>query len=437
VTTPNPGRPLAFQHQTYAQRVIFGAGCARSELAGEVKLLEASRVLAIAGGSAQAVAAELTAQLPVVAVFSDVHPHVPVAVAEAVRSLAAESRAEVVICIGGGSTIGTAKALALTSGLPIIAIPTTYAGSEVTPVWGLTDEQRKTTGTDVRVLPRTVLYDPELTTSLPVDLTVTSGLNALAHCIDALWAPKANPISSALAVAGIRALRAALPPVRRDGTNLIARADALYGAYLAAVAFAGAGAGLHHKICHVLGGAYGLPHAPMHAVVLPHVLAFNAPAVPRIAREIAGALSADPLGSGPFGAGPSGAGPFGAGPSGTGRREAGRFGVEDDAVAGLLALYSSLDAPHALRDLGLAETALPEAAALVTEAAPPSNPRSFGPADAGRLLRHAWAGDRPSSAAFPIEIPSPTAHGETAADSETETDRKTQAGSEIGPEATA
>jgi maleylacetate reductase len=362
VTTSNPGRPLAFQYQAHAQRVIFGAGCARSDLVNEVKLLECSRVLVVAGGAEVAVANELTADLPVVGVFSGVRPHVPVAVAEAVRALAAESEADVVVCIGGGSTTGTAKALALTTGLPIVAIPTTYAGSEATPVWGLTDGQRKTTGVDVRVLPRTVLYDPELTTSLPVDLTVASGLNALAHCVDALWAPKANPISSALAVAGIRALSEALPPVRRDGHDLTARADALYGAYLAAVSFAGAGSGLHHKICHVLGGAYGLPHAPMHAVVLPHVLAFNAPAAPRAATAIAEALGAE------------------------------------DAGLGLRTLYSSIAAPRSLGDLGLAESDLAEAAVLIVEAAPPSNPRPFGLADAEQLLRHAWAGDRPMEA---------------------------------------
>lgn len=362
--TSAPRLPLTFEHQTYAQRVIFGAGSARSGLAAEVERLGCSRVLLIAGASELTVANELAASLPVVATFSGVRPHVPVAVAAAIRLLTAQSRADVLVCIGGGSTTGTAKAAALTTGLPIIAVPTTYAGSEATPVWGLTEDQRKRTGVDLRVLPRTVLYDPELTLSLPVDLTVASALNAVAHCVDAFWAPKADPVNSALAGAGIRALAEALPPLRRDGTDLVARADALYGAYLAAVAFAGAGSGLHHKICHVLGGAYGLPHAAMHAVVLPHVLAFNAPAAPEAARQIAQALGAD------------------------------------DAVAGLLDLYAQVGAPQALRDLGLAEADLPEAAVLVSQAAPSSNPRPFGPAEAEELLRQAWAGERPSTEPF-------------------------------------
>jgi len=377
VTTSNP---LTFEYQSHPQRVIFGAGRARSDLAGEVERLGGTRVLVIAGGSALALAGELTGALPVVATFSGVQQHVPVEVAEAVRALAEQTRADLLLCIGGGSTTGTAKAVALTTGLPILAVPTTYAGSEATPIWGLTEDSRKRTGTDLRVLPRTVLYDPDLTRSLPVELTVASGLNALAHSVDAMWAPLANPVSSALAAAGIRALAEALPAVRREAPG--ARADALYGAYLAAVAFAGAGSGLHHKICHVLGGAYGLPHAPMHAVVLPHVLAFNAPAAPGAAVEIAAAL--------------------------------GRSGPEA-ALDGLLALYAEIESPRSLRELGLAESDLAEAAVLVAQAAPPSNPRPFGPDQARQLLQQAWAGDRPT----PIHLSSPAEAVETAQEATT------------------
>jgi alcohol dehydrogenase class IV len=243
--------------------------------------------------------------------------------------------------------------------LPIIAVPTTYAGSEATAVWGLTDDGRKTTGTDPVVLPRTVVYDPELTLSLPIGLTVASGLNAMAHSVDSLWAPNANPVASAMAVAGIGALRSALPAARRDGGDLTARAEALSAAYLAAVAFTSAGSGLHHKICHVLGGAYNLPHAETHAVVLPHVAAFNVPAAPAAGAQIAAAL---------------------------GTR---------DAVAGLADLYSSLGAPASLRELGLAESDLPEAVDLVVKAAPPSNPRPVDASAVESILWPAWAGDRP------------------------------------------
>jgi alcohol dehydrogenase class IV len=383
--------PLAFEYQAHAQRVVFGPGVARTELAAAITGLGRSRVLLVASGSSQKLAEELGAGLPVVATFTGVRPHVPFAVAEAARELAGSAQADVIVSIGGGSTTGTAKAVALTTGLPIVAIPTTYAGSEATPVWGLTDDGRKQTGVDPVVLPTVVLYDPELTLSLPPGLTVASGLNALAHCVDALWAPRANPVSSALAVEGIRALGLALPLVHADGSDVEARAGALYGAYLSAVAFAGAGSGLHHKICHVLGGAYNLPHAAMHAVMLPHVLAFNAPAAPEAAASIARALAGAGSGSGPG----SGFGPevgFGAGFGfGTGKTE--------DAVPLLLDLYERLAAPRALRELdpALPEAALPEAAELVAAAAPKDHPRPFGPVEAGRLLRRAWAGDRPSA----------------------------------------
>jgi alcohol dehydrogenase class IV len=349
----------AFEYQSYGQRVVFGAGNARAALAAEVERLSGARILLIVADAEHDVARALTEGLPVAATFTGVRPHVPAAVAAAVRAVAADSGADVVVSVGGGSTTGTAKAVAMTTGLPIVAVPTTYAGSEATAVWGVTDAGRKTTGTHPAVLPRAVVYDPDLTMSLPVDLTVASGLNALAHCVDSLWAPNANPVSSALAVAGVRALRDGLPAVRRDAADRAARESLLYGAYLAALSFAGAGSGLHHKICHVLGGAYDLPHAPLHAVMLPHVLAFNAPAAPEAAGLLAGALG------------------------GTG------------AVTALGELYEALDAPRALRDLGLKQSHLDEAAGLVTGAAPPSNPRPVTRADAARLLHDAWAGDPP------------------------------------------
>jgi alcohol dehydrogenase class IV len=352
------GSGVTFRYESRPQGVVFGAGAARSQLRPEVERLGARRVLLIAAAGERSLAAELTADLPVAATFTDIRPHVPVEVAAAARRVAADARADLLLCVGGGSTTGTAKAVALETGLPILAVPTTYAGSEATPVWGLTEAGRKTTGTDARVLPRVVVYDPELTLSLPAGLTVASGLNAMAHCVDSLWAPDANPVAAAMAAAGIRALAAGLPAVRKDGADVAARADTLAAAYLSAVAFASAGSGLHHKICHVLGGAFDLPHAETHAVVLPHVAAFNVPAAPDAAAAIAGAL-----------------------------------GVTD-AVAGLADLYAGLEAPRALRDLGMPESGIAAAAGLVAAAAPASNPRPVTRDDAERLLRRAWEGER-------------------------------------------
>lgn len=354
--------PAAFVYEALPGRVVFGPGTARA-LADEIARLEARRVLLVATEGEASLARELAAPLGQrwVASFTEARPHVPVEVAEAARAAAADHEADLVLSVGGGSTTGTAKAVALTTGLPIVAVPTTYAGSEATPVWGLTEGQRKITGTDRRVLPTTVVYDPELTVSLPSDLTAVSGLNALAHCVEAFWAAGANPASAALAEGGIRALADGLPGAVADGADLAARTDALVGAWLAGSAFATAGGGLHHKICHVLGGAYDLPHAATHAIVLPHVLAFNAPAAPQAAARIAAALGSD------------------------------------DAVAGLVALAARVGAPTALRDVGLREDQIDEAADLAATKVPADNPRPASREDVAALLRAAWQGAPPES----------------------------------------
>lgn len=350
---------LVFEHETLGQRVLFGTGRAGGFLAQEVERRGAARTMVIATGRELERVAHVLDGLDAALVYDDVVQHVPVGNAERARQAAADAGIDLLVCIGGGSATGLAKAVALTSGLPIVAVPTTYAGSEATNVWGLTESGKKTTGVDPRVLPATVIYDPSLTLSLPQELSVASGLNALAHCVDSLWAPGADPINAALATEGARALARALPAIKADARDLSGREDALYGTYLAAVAFAGAGSGMHHKICHVLGGRFDLPHAQTHAVVLPYVLAFNAGAAPEAAERIAGALGGNA------------------------------------AVESLNTLRAALDAPTALKDYGLAETDLEEAAELILPYIPESNPRTVTIENLTGLLRAAWAGDRP------------------------------------------
>lgn len=347
-------------YESWGQRVVFGSGTARDDVAAEVAGLGATRVLLIAAEAERPLAEEICRDVPVVATFSTVKPHVPTDVAEAVRATAREHAADLLLSVGGGSTTGTAKAAALTTGLPILTVPTTYAGSEATPVWGLTENGHKRTGVDPKVLPRVVVYDATLMLSLPTRLSVTSGLNALAHCVDAWWAPRHNPISSALAVEGVRSLASSLPRIVADGQDAAARRDILFGTYLGAVAFAGAGSGLHHKACHVLGGAYDLEHAAMHSVVLPHVVGLNLPAAPHAARHLGAALD-------------NGTDPFGA----------------------LLELYATLDPPRSLRDLGLAEEELDRAADLVMAQVPDSNPRRVTHGEIRELLGRACRGDTP------------------------------------------
>jgi alcohol dehydrogenase class IV len=351
---------MRFEHHTFAQRVVFGPGVARTAVGEEVARVGGSRVLLIVTTSTKDLAASLTKGLDVVATFDRVRPHVPVEVAAEATELAQRTEAEVLVSVGGGSTTGTAKVIALTTDRPIVAIPTTYSGSEATPVWGRTEAATKITGVDPRVLPRTVVYDPELTLTLPTDLTIASALNAMAHCIDSLWAPRANPILSALATEGISALATAMPALFADGSDLAARSRCLYAAYLAGSTFASAGSGLHHKICHVLGGMFDLPHAQTHAVVLPHVLAFNGAAVPEALQRVGQGLNSS------------------------------------EPIEALLALYDSVNAPRALRDLGMPYEGIESVACIVVDAAPERNPAPVTRSAMTKLLRRAWSGDHPS-----------------------------------------
>ena len=349
---------MRFEHVTSAQRVQFGTGSAAAMVRDEVTRLGASRVMLIAAGAETEVANAVTELIDVSVRFNDVVQHVPIENARAARRVAADSGADLLLSVGGGSTTGFAKAVAMTTGLPIIAVPTTYAGSEATNVWGLTEAEAKTTGVDDRVLPVTVIYDAALTFSLPLELTVASGINALAHCIDSMWAPRADPINQAFAAEGIRALTVALPLLVDDLLSVEGRERALYGAYLSAVAFASAGSGLHHKVCHVLGGAFGLPHAQTHAAVLPQILAFNGPFAPDAAERIRSA-----------------------------------FGSQN-ALGGLYELYDRLHAPQSLRDIGFDRSKIDEAAGLILPAVPPTNPRAVTAQDLRAILDAAWEGRR-------------------------------------------
>jgi maleylacetate reductase len=350
---------VRFAHETLPQRVVFASFAAAEHVAGEVARLGACRAMVIATEAEGARIGPLVDALPVAVRHTEVVMHVPGDVAERARKAADEHDADVLVSIGGGSATGVAKAVALTTGLPIVAVPTTYAGSEATNVWGLTEGGRKTTGVDSRVLPRTIVYDASLMLSLPVPLSVASGLNALAHCVDSMWAPRTDPVDQALALEGIRALREGLPEVVRDPQGIEGREQTLYGAWMAAVAFASAGSGLHHKICHVLGGMYNLPHAQTHAVVLPYVVALNAPSVPASEQRMAAAFGAA------------------------------------SALDGLQRLREQVAAPRTLRDYGLRETDIRAAVDAILAAVPPGNPVPVTAANLEELLYRAREGREP------------------------------------------
>jgi maleylacetate reductase len=349
-----------FVHDVPATRVIFGAG-ALARVPAEAARLGGERVLLIGTRGAKRYADELAGTLAgrLAARIDEVVMHVPVDVAAAAVARAGEVAADLVVCIGGGSSTGLAKAVAKQAHLPVLAVPTTYAGSEMTPIWGLTEGARKTTGRDRQVLPRTVVYDPVLTVGLPAAVSAASGMNAAAHCVEALYAPAASPVTSLLAEEGLRALAGALPRVVADPSDVDARSDALYGAWLAGSVLGIAGMGVHHKVCHVLGGTYDLPHGGVHSAVLPYATAFNAPfaadAMARAARALGGA---EPAGA-------------------------------------LWDLAAAIGAPTSLAAVGFRRGDADAAAELVA-AVPPQNPRPVDRAGIRDLLVAAYDGNRPA-----------------------------------------
>ena len=288
--------------------------------------------------------------------------HVPAEVAA--RAVDAARAADSVVVVGGGSAIGTAKAVAKDTHLPILAVPTTYAGSEMTPIWGITADRLKTTGHDPHVLPRVVIYDPELTVSLPPELTAASGMNALAHLAEGLYAPQVSPLAVLTAQEGIRALASGLPKAVEDPADIDARAEVTYGAWLAGWTLGTTGMGIHHKICHTLGGTYDLPHAPSHSAVLPYALAANAHAAPAAMAAIEAAF-----------------------------RAAGRD--VDHAPGAMWDLRHQIGATECLSALGFPAEEIDVAADIVVRGRP-VNPRPVDHACARAVLAAAYSGDRPA-----------------------------------------
>jgi len=362
----NGGIMHDFVFQGLPSRVIFAWG-SLAQLPEEMQRLDCHRALILTTPGqqplGQSIAALLTsAGKQVAGVYPQAVMHVPLEVAQAARVQATRCGADCYIAAGGGSTIGLGKAIALQSGLPIIAVPTTYAGSEMTPIYGLTEGKLKRTGRDARVLPRTVIYDPTLTLGLPAALSAASGINAVAHAVEALYAVDANPIISLMADEAIASLARALPRIMQEPDNRPARAQALYGAWLAGTCLGSVSMALHHKLCHTLGGTFNLPHAQTHAVMLPHTAHYNhavaTPALTRVARALGG-------------------------------KAAGQVGPL------LFALNQLLGLPASLQALGLPPEGVAEAARLAV-ANPYPNPRPVTHDAVLALLQRAWDGQSPA-----------------------------------------
>ena len=289
----------SFVYEYQPNRVVFGVG-AIQKLADEIEKLGCTKALILCTPEQVGQAKQVQDILKdrAVAIFDQAVMHVPIQTANAASDLAKELGADCAVAIGGGSTIGLGKAIALKHSLPIIAIPTTYAGSEMTPIYGITENGIKKTGKDMRVLPKTVIYDPSLSLSLPLEISLTSGMNAIAHAAEGLYAQDGNPIMTLLAEEGIRALAQGMIKLKEDDQDEQARSQCLYGAWLCGTVLGNVGMALHHKLCHTLGGSFNLPHAPTHTIILPHAIAYNEVARPEVTKIITRALGVSDVSAG-------------------------------------------------------------------------------------------------------------------------------------------
>jgi maleylacetate reductase len=368
----------AFAFEARLPRVVFGAG-ALARLPDELAALGLQRALVLSTPGQRALGERVAALLGprAVGVHAGAAMHVPVDAARAAVEAAQRLGADSAIAVGGGSTTGLGKAVALETSLPVVAVPTTYAGSEMTIMYGLTEAGAKTTGRDPRVLPRLVVYDPELSLALPWAITVVSLLNAVAHAAEGLYAPDGNPLVDVIAEEGVRLAATALPRLQRDGHDLEARGDALVAAWLCGTVMGAITVGLHHKLCHTLGGSFDLPHAEVHAVILPQAMAYNAPAAPQAMARIARAIGAS------------------------------------SAAGGLFDLGRAHGAPTSLAQIGMREGDLDRAAELAVKNEYP-NPRPLDRAAIRALLQRAFDGRRPEedraparTAPQPVRRPTP------------------------------
>ena len=350
----------AFEYTQLQGRIVFGRGTL-ARIADEVELLGCKRAFVLSDAHHAGKAAATVLQLlgsQAVGFSTEAAMHTPVEVTEQVMKKLQDAAADCLVSLGGGSTTGLSKALALRTGLPQIVIPTTYAGSEATPILGQTEQGLKTTLRSPKVLPRTIVYDVDLTLGMPVHLSVVSGMNAMAHALEALYAKDGNPVTAMLAEQGIAAFARALPVIADHTRNADARSDALFGAWACGNCLGTVGMALHHKLCHTLGGSFDLPHAETHTVILPHAAAFNQRAAPQALGRAARALGVDKAGS------------------------------------GLFDLAESLGAPTSLKAIGMAESDLDRAAEIATTS-PYWNPRPVDRNSIRALLEDAFHGRRP------------------------------------------
>ncbi|WP_404328548.1 maleylacetate reductase [Mesobacillus maritimus] len=351
----------AFLYESQNARVKFGVGFLK-EVGNELKELGGKRALVIATPEQRELANEVATLLGdlCAGIYTEAIQHVPRESIGQSMHVVQELQIDSFVPVGGGSSIGLAKALALETSFPILAIPTTYAGSEMTPVWGITENGQKKTGKNMIVKPKTVIYDPNLTVTLPPSLTVTSGMNAIAHCAEGLYAENANPVISIMAEEGIRAVSSCLPRILENPEDMDARSEALYGTWMGGTVLGSVGMALHHKLCHVLGGNYKLQHSETHTVILPYAIWYNSTYAPEAMARIARAIGSE----------------------------------VDDVAGAIFDLSKSLGVAVSLKEIGMKKEDLDEAAVIATRN-PYYNPRPIDGSAIRSLLEYAFIGERP------------------------------------------
>ncbi len=350
-----------FVHTALAGRVVFGPG-ALAGLGDELDRLGVTRGMVCCTPGrrpdAEVVASRFSGRIAVVCAAA--RTHVPVDIVRFARQAAQETGADGLVAYGGGSAIGLAKMVAHVADIPILAVPTTFSGSESTDMEGMLEDGVKRLHRSERMLPKTVIYDPELLRTLPLSVAIPSGFNAIAHAVEAFYSPGANPFASVQAEEGLRLMVAALDYLAAEPDDLEGLGLGLRAAWLCGQPIVSAGIALHHKAAHVVGGSWGLPHAETHTILLPHSIAYNADAVPEAMVRVRRALGA---------------------------------GTAHPADA-MFALMERVGAPLALRDLGFPEAGVAEAVARIV-ADPCPNPRPLEAAPLRQMLENAWAGRPP------------------------------------------
>lgn len=277
------------------------------------------------------------------------------------RRRAKQFGADCLVTFGGGSALGLAKLIALEFDIPIIAIVTTYAGSETTGLRGMFEDGKRVLKRSSRMLPKTIIYDPELSVSLPLEISIASAVNSMAHAVSSFLGEHPNPVTNLIAEEGLRVMRSALPRIADSPVDVNARGDALYGAWLCGSTLNTAGVVFHHKVCHVLGGSFKLPHAITHTIILPHSTGYNRDYAPEAMSRIARA-----------------------------------FGDENSDAAGeVFDLLTHIGAPTTLKDIGMSGSDLDEAAKLITTD-PYFNPGPVEYEPVREMLDDAWSGTRPT-----------------------------------------